>query len=117
MLSSLTGLLMIAGVVGVMAVLIAAIVANIRQGERWREAVLERMGGLRMKRALIQRGIDPRRYVHEERAVDLEAQLRRCEQCTHEAGCDEALAQGRFADFHDCPNDAAMACSAARTST
>ncbi len=114
MLSSLTGVLMVAAVVGVIAALMIAILHNIRQGERWREALLARMESLRMARALRQRGIDPRRHVHEESVLDLEAQLRRCEDCEQGRECDRALAEARFAEFDGCPNEADMTRSAAR---
>lgn len=114
MSSSLAGMLMALAVVGVIAALMLAILRNIRQGERWRESMLERMEGLRMGRALRQRGIDPRRHVHAESVLDLETQLRRCAHCERGEDCERALAEGRFAGFGGCPNEADLARSAAR---
>ena len=108
MFGSFMGILMLGAVVAVIVALLVAIHSNIRRAELWRNAILARMGRLRMKRALEQRGIDPHRHVHTQRLVDLEAQLDRCERCTLDEACDQALAEGRFAWFHDCPNDADM---------
>jgi hypothetical protein len=116
MLSSLAGALMLLGLVGVIVVLMVAILRNIRQGERWREAMLERMESLRMARALRQRGIDPRRHVHEESVLALETQLSRCEGCEKGEDCERVLDEERFAEFGDCPNEADMTRSAARAS-
>ncbi len=87
-----------------------AIAGNMRQGEVYRRGMAERLEALRLGRALTLLGVDSARYLHTQRAIDIEAHMRACASCGDLKRCDETLnGQGSPEDLAEfCPNEAAL---------
>ena len=84
--------------------IVVAIIGNMREGEAYREQLAQRLGRLRLGRALVLFGVDPTRYLHTQRMVDIEDQMRGCVACAEITRCDDALERQRSEDLSFCPN-------------
>lgn len=83
-----------------------AIVGNFHDGRAFRRALTERATRLRLVPMLARRGIDPQSYLHQDSIVNIERQLRACENCEATTACDTAVANGSEGqDFGFCAND------------
>ena len=86
--------------------LLWGIATNMRKGGAVRRAVAKRLDGLRLGRAVRLLGIDTHVYLHSQRIVDIEAQMRKCIHCRQLQRCDDSLESGSVAGFADfCPNE------------
>jgi hypothetical protein len=82
-----------------------AIQRNMREGERFRDRLADRLVALRLERLMGLLGLDPNQYLHSERIVDVERHLRNCAGCPETERCDQALAQEKPDAIADtCPN-------------
>lgn len=70
-----------------------AILHNLREGQGFRAQLARRLEQLRLQRLMRMLGLDPDRYLHQERIVDVERHMRACAQCPETARCDQALAE------------------------
>lgn len=70
-----------------------AILHNLREGQAFRAQLARRLEQLRLQRLMRMLGLDPGRYLHQERIVDVERHMRACAQCPETARCDQALEQ------------------------
>ena len=89
--------------------LLWGIAGNMRQGDAVRRRLAQRLDALRLGRAVRLFGIDSHVYLHGQRIVDIEAQMRNCSHCNQLERCDNSLETGTaggFAEF--CPNEAAL---------
>ena len=85
--------------------IIWAIGNNLRQGERYRQELGERLAQLRLQTALKWFGTDPGSYLHTQPIVDIEGQMRRCSTCEETVRCDVSLERNRPSEeFAFCPN-------------
>ncbi len=80
------------------------IARNLRQGNAVRGRLARRLEALRLGRALTLFGVDPADYLHGQRVVDIQAQMRNCNDCRMPSRCDDALERGADGDFDFCPN-------------
>jgi len=69
------------------------IVRNLRQGEKYRDVIEQRVNQLRLGAMAEHIGLSSRRLVHKVSAVDLHAQMVRCGGCEHTDACDKVLAE------------------------
>lgn len=91
-LSNLLTLSIIGIALGLFSVSLAwGIVHNLREGRQFRQQLAERLSHLRLFRLMGVLGLDPQRYLHQERIVDVERHMRACEGCADTHGCDQAL--------------------------
>jgi hypothetical protein len=82
-----------------------AILRNLREGLRVRARIARRLGPLRIQRLMRMLDLDPNRYLHEQRTVDVARQMRACIECPETQRCDGALKQERPDDVAPyCPN-------------
>jgi hypothetical protein len=82
-----------------------AILRNLREGQRFRARLARRLGPLRMQRLMRMLGLDPNRYLHEQRIVDVGRQMRACIECPETQRCDGALKQEKPDEVAPyCPN-------------
>jgi hypothetical protein len=65
---------------------------NLKAGEAFRDALGERLEGLRLARMLRVRGADTRTYLHRAQVVDIERHMRNCRECVSHQHCDTELA-------------------------
>jgi type II secretory pathway component PulJ len=87
-------LLAVVFALGLFAVLLSwAIMRNLREGERFRARLANRLEQLRLHRLMRMLGMDPNRYLHEQPIVDAERHMRTCARCPESARCDQALEQ------------------------
>jgi hypothetical protein len=70
-----------------------AILHNLREGQAFRVQLARRLEQLRLQRLMRMLGLDPGRYLHQERIVDVERHMRACASCPETARCDQALEQ------------------------
>ncbi|OOG20777.1 hypothetical protein B1C78_17035 [Thioalkalivibrio denitrificans] len=80
--------------VALLALIIAlawAISANMREGLLFRSGLARRLEELRLQRLMALLGLDPNRYLHAARIVDVERHMRTCKECEETARCDDAL--------------------------
>lgn len=92
-------------VMGLGAAIIWAITSNLRQGERFRQQLGERLDRLRLPGALRRFGIDPARYLHSQPITTIEDQMRKCRACEQTVRCDDTLATHVAPeDLAFCPN-------------
>ena len=68
-----------------------AISDNMRQGLRFRSGLARRLEQLRLQRLMGLLGLDPNRYLHAARIVDVERHMRTCSECPETERCDDAL--------------------------
>lgn len=92
------------------AMLVAAIVFNLKAGKRYRKLLATRLEQLRISRMLTALGIDVNSYLHTQRTVDIQQHMERCSSCENTDTCDERLAQGEIktADIDFCNNERAL---------
>ena len=106
MTSFIIFLLMIGATLLLGAALLWGIAGNMRQGDAVRRALAERLDALRLGRAVTLFGLDSEDYLHGQRIVDIEAQMRNCSHCNQLQRCDNSLEQGAAGDFANfCPNE------------
>jgi uncharacterized protein DUF6455 len=86
--------------------IVVAIVRNLREGQRFRQTLAEKVRGLRLRKMLATLRIDLAGYLHRVPVVDIEKNMQACKACQAHAACDEALADdGKpAADYGFCPN-------------
>ena len=89
-LFGLLGLLLVAFAV----LLVAAIVFNLNIGKRYRRHLAQDLDKLRLSGMLAALGLDINSYLHSERVVDIENQMKRCSDCAQTSECDDRLAGG-----------------------
>lgn len=92
--------------------------ADARRPVRFRAGLLEQIRGLRLHQMLRYRGIDPSRYLHGERVIDIKTNIFNCRGCQSLEECDRVLADPSRSshDFSFCPNRAHLARLAAEAS-
>ncbi len=89
--------------------LLWGIAGNMRQGDAARRRLAQRLDVLRLGRAVRLFGIDSHVYLHGQRIVDIEAQMRSCSHCNQLERCDNSLETGTASDLAEfCPNEAAL---------
>lgn len=108
MLSLFIFLLMLGAILTFGVVLIWAIGGNLRRGDQVRRKLARNLDTLRLGRALKMFGIDTERYLHSQRIVDIEAQMRNCSTCSDVSRCDNSLKKGAVVEFDFCPNHDAL---------
>jgi hypothetical protein len=83
-----------------------ALVRNMARGAQYREELDRQVRGLRLSKMLEYLGIDRRRYLHGQPAVQIHEHMRRCAACESTDLCDEIIeTPGREgADISFCPN-------------
>lgn len=89
--------MIVAGLFGLLAVaflalLLAAIVFNLKAGRRYRHSLARDIEKLRLSRMLTALGIDVTRYLHSEATLDIQQQMKRCSDCNRTSECDGHLA-------------------------
>lgn len=106
MLSVITVTVLGVSFVVLMVGLLWAIGNNKRHGDEFHKNLARRLQQLRLSRALRMFGVDPTRYLHSERVVDVERHMRNCAACEETERCETSLADGnRSAEgFGFCPN-------------
>jgi hypothetical protein len=92
--------------------------ADARRRLRFRAGLLDQIRGLRLHEMLRYRGIDPLRYLHGERVIDIRTNIFNCRGCQNLEECDRVLADPSRSsdDFSFCPNRAHLARLAAEAS-
>ena len=86
------------------AMLVAAIVFNMKAGTRYRKSLATRIEQLRLNR------IDINHYLHTQPTVEIQQHMQRCSACEKTDTCDERLAQGEIkaSDIDFCNNERAL---------
>ena len=104
--------LLLAAMLGLLAIgLPWAILRNMAKGHERRRLLAEGIDALRLGRMVDGLGNDRENYLHRERVVDIEHQMRRCDDCDATERCDEVLQQERpvqAAQVDFCPNRDAL---------
>lgn len=72
-----------------------AILHNLREGQSFRLQLARRLEQLRLPRLMRMLGLDPERYLHQERIVNVERHMRACAGCPETRRCDQALEQNQ----------------------
>ena len=67
------------------------IYANVKNGMLFRTLLAKRVGNLRLGKMLTALGINVDKYLHEEKVLDIEAQIERCTACENTDTCDDNL--------------------------
>jgi hypothetical protein len=75
-----------------------AILGNLRAGHRFRESLAQALDELRLARMLKFLGIDSATYLHKEKALDIQKQMERCDNCDAKSRCDEVLTESAAPD-------------------
>ena len=90
--------------------LLVAIIFNTRAGMKYRHALADQLGRLRLGKMLTALGIDTDSYLSSARAVDIREQMERCNACANTEECDIQLAGETIdADSIDyCNNEASL---------
>ena len=88
-------------------VLPTVMVFNMRAAEKYREDLALQLEKLRLNRMLLSLGIDVKRYLSQERVVDIHQHMKRCESCENTDECDSALSLGeaRAENIDYCANN------------
>lgn len=87
------------------AAIIWAVATNLRQGEAFRNQLVDELSSLRLARALRRFGIDPSRYLYTQPIVEIEEHMHRCQTCNQVVQCEDALDRHQPPeDFAFCPN-------------
>ncbi len=83
-----------------------AILANLKNGQSFRQNLAEQLHRLRLEKMLTALGIDTRRYLAKVPVTVIDRQMRTCASCPPPARerCDEALGRGEIEDPSFCPN-------------
>ena len=81
-----------------------SIAGNLRQGDAVRLRLARRLETLRLGRALTLFGVDVEDYLYGQRVVEIQAQMRNCNDCRNPARCDDTLRRGADGEFDFCPN-------------
>lgn len=76
---------------GFTLLLLAAIVFNLKTGQRYREKLAQDLHKLRLGKMLAALGIDINSYLHTARSVDIYQQMNRCATCENTRECDDQL--------------------------
>lgn len=87
--------------------LTTAIIFNVKAGKRYRQGLAIKVDQLRLSKMLTALGIDINVYLHKERIVDIENQMKRCTECVNTDECDDKLANSAINadDIHFCNNE------------
>ncbi len=94
----------IAAVLGTAAALTWAIRRNLSRGERTRLSLLQRLLHVRLSGVMQVMGIDPRGYLSHATVVEVERQLRVCQNCAHQHRCTGDLSIAASEDYFGyCP--------------
>jgi len=72
--------------------LLVAILGNLKTARRYRQAMSEKLSGLRLSRMLSFKGIDQETYLHTQPVLDIEQHMKRCSNCAQTERCDDVLA-------------------------
>ncbi len=72
--------------------LFTAIIFNMKNGRKYRQALAKKIEQLRLHNMLLALGIDPNAYLHNEHITDIHQHMDRCNACENTEQCDEALA-------------------------
>ncbi|MDJ0890967.1 MAG: DUF6455 family protein [Gammaproteobacteria bacterium] len=81
-----------------------SIAGNLRQGDAVRLRLARRLETLRLGRALTLFGVDVEDYLYAQRVVEIQAQMRSCNDCRNPTRCDDTLRRGADGEFDFCPN-------------
>jgi hypothetical protein len=87
-----------------------ALLRNLARGNLLREELAEQVSRLRLSKMLQYLRIEPARYLHERRIVDIRRHMQRCQACKSTETCDRTIeTPGREnADIGFCPNAASL---------
>lgn len=93
--------LIVSGLLGLLlllfsVLLMAAIIFNLNLGKRYRRHLAQELARLRLSKMLSALGIDTNAYLHSERVVDVQKQMKRCSECARTAECDDRLSAGEI---------------------
>lgn len=90
--------------------LAVAIIFNLNVGRRYRQSLATEIDKLRLGKMLNALGIDVSSYLHNERIVDIEQQMKRCDDCGNTGACDDKLSAGTVdaAEISFCNNEQAL---------
>ncbi len=99
--------IIIVAAVIIVTTLMIAIKGNIKVGQRFRGNLMERLKQLPFFRMLGKRNYDVSTYLHNTPTVDIENQLRNCEDCSTRKECEDTLAKEETSepDYSFCPNN------------
>ena len=104
--------LVIAGVMTVLVIafvlfLFVAIIFNLKAGEKYRQSLVTKLDELRLAKMLGALGIDVNSYLHQERIIDIQKQLKRCSDCENTDQCDDNLSNNKITagDIEFCNNE------------
>ena len=78
---------------GFTVLLLAAIIFNLKTGQKFRQKLAQDLHKLRLAKMLSALGIDINSYLHTARSIDIYQQMNRCAACENTRECDESLAQ------------------------
>ncbi len=98
--------LLIGAMLSLFTILLAvAIGRNVKTGNRYRAELARRIEQLRLSGMFKALGIDVDQLLHQRPIAEIDAQLRRCAECTKKTSCDEDLAGGETPTPENyCPN-------------
>jgi hypothetical protein len=90
--------------------LFVAIIFNLKSGEKYRQSLVNKLDQLRLAKMLGALGIDVNAYLHQERIVDIQKQMKHCADCENTNQCDEKLSTNKIAadDIEFCNNEKAL---------
>ncbi|MFQ5643398.1 MAG: DUF6455 family protein [Thiogranum sp.] len=89
------------------AMLLSAIIFNLKAGRKYRITLATRLNQLRLGKMLSAAGIDINAYLHTQSVVDIQHQMESCSNCENTDTCDEQLADGHISatDIDFCNNE------------
>ncbi|MDH5436352.1 MAG: DUF6455 family protein [Gammaproteobacteria bacterium] len=93
-----------------MVTFIVAIVFNFNLGKKYRQPVAKKVHQLRLGKMLNALGIDINDYLYNERMIDIQNQIVRCEACNNIEECDEKLADDHLdaSEIDFCNNERSL---------
>ncbi len=107
--------LIVAGLLAVLtlafaAMLVSAIIFNLKTGKKYRRSLAKRIDQLRLSNMLSALGIDVSSYLHTQGVVDIQKHMDQCSACENTDTCDEQLADGhiKVADIDFCINEKSL---------
>lgn len=92
------------------ALLLIAILYNVKAGARYREPLAEKLQSLRLNKMLSALGIDTYQYLHKESVVTIHDQMKRCSECDNIEECDDTLSTENLDanNFDFCNNESSL---------
>ncbi len=88
--------------------LVLAVHNNVETAELVRNNVLERVDDLLYGKMLEKRGIDKFSYTHKVPLVEIEQEIKRCQECKQVVACSDALSRDSEQVMTFCPNNTSI---------